>query len=127
MKKQLSSLDINFLLKELEILKDSRVDKIYQPEKNTTIFSLYKTNVGKKILKINIGQSLFLIEEKESYEETLGFGMLLRKYLDGYFLYDIEQIKPERIVKLSFKIKDNKKNLYLEFFWQRQCNFMRRK
>ncbi len=104
------------MLKELLVLKDSRIDKIYQPDKNIVIFSLYKTNVGKKILKINIGQSLFLLDEKEQYDEILGFGMLLRKHLDGYFLYDIAQIEPERIIKLSFKIKDDKKYLYLEFF-----------
>ena len=116
MKKQLSSLDLHFLLKELEVLKDSRIDKIYQPEKDVIIFSLYKTNVGKKILKINIGQSIFIAEEKETEGETLGFGMLLRKHLDGYFLYDIAQIKPERILKFSFKIKEEKKYLYIEFF-----------
>ena len=116
MKKQLSSLDLHFLLKELEVLKDSRIDKIYQPEKDTLIFSLYKTHIGKKILKIEIGKSLFVAEEKEEYPEILGFGQLLRKHLDGYFLTEIEQIKPERILKLSFKVKDDKKHLYLEFF-----------
>ena len=115
MKKQLSSLDLHFLLKELENLKDSRVDKIYQPEKNTVVFSLYKTNAGRKLLKINIGQSLYF-DEKEDYEETLGFGMLLRKHIDGYFLTDIGQIKPERIAKFSFKAKDSIKHLYIEFF-----------
>mgnify|MGYP001611849484 FL=1 len=97
------------MLKELLVLKDSRIDKIYQPDKDIIIFSLYKTNVGKRILKINIGQSLFLLDEKEQYDEILGFGMLLRKHLDGYFLYDIAQIEPERIIKLSFKVKDDKK------------------
>ena len=116
MKKQLSSLDLHFLLKELEILKDSRIVKIYNPEKDVLIFSLYKTNVGKNLLKINIGQSLFVVEEKEKYEDILGFGMLLRKHLDGYSLYDIAQIKPERILKFSFKVKEDKKHLYIEFF-----------
>lgn len=116
MRKQLSSLDLHFLLKELLVLEDSRIDKVYQPDKNIVILSLYKTNVGKKILKINIGQALFLLDEKEQYGEILGFGMLLRKHIDGYFLYDIAQIEPERIIKFSFKVKDDKKHLYLEFF-----------
>ncbi len=116
MKKQLSSLDLHFLVKELEQLKDSRIDKIYQPEKDVIILSLYKTSAGKKILKINIGQSLFLIEEKENFEETLGFGMFLRKHLDGYSLADIGQLKPERILKFTFKAKDDKKYLYMELF-----------
>ena len=115
MKKQLSSMDLHFLLKELEILKNSRVDKIYQPGKNTVVFSLYKTNAGKKLLKINIGQSIYF-DEKEDYEEVLGFGMLLRKHIDGYFLADIVQIKPERIAKFSFKSKDSVKYLYIELF-----------
>ena len=50
--KQISSIDSHYLVKELQVLKDSRVDKIYQPEKNIIIFSFYKTNVCKKILKI---------------------------------------------------------------------------
>ena len=115
MKKQLSSIDLHFILKELEILKDSRVDKIYQPEKSFLVFSFYKTNAGKKLLKINLGQSIYF-DEKEAYDEILGFGMFLRKHLDGYFLYDISQIEPERILKFSFKVKDDKKYLYVEFF-----------
>ena len=116
MKKQLSSIDLNFILKELQILKDSRIDKIYQPDKSSLVFCVYKTNLGKRLLKIGIGNFIFLVPEKEDYNETLGFGMFLRKHLDGYFLCEIAQVKPERILKLSFKAKDSKKILYLEFF-----------
>ncbi|MBI2650478.1 NFACT family protein [Candidatus Woesearchaeota archaeon] len=116
MKKQLSSIDLHYLVKELQALKDSRIDKIYQPEANLIVFSLYKANAGKKILKINIGQCLYLAEEKEAYGEILGFGMLLRKHIDGYFLTDIRQLEPERIIKLSFKVKDDEKHLYIELF-----------
>lgn len=42
--------------------------------------------------------------------------MLLRKHIDGYFLHEIVQIEPERILKLSFKVKDSKKSLYIELF-----------
>src|SRR3989344_9156514 len=115
MKKQLSSLDLHFLVNELGQLKDSRIDKIHHPEQNVLVFGLYKTNAGKKILVINAGQSIFMTKEKESYE-TLGFGMLLRKHLDGYFLAGIEQLKPERILKFTFKVKDSVKHLYIEFF-----------
>lgn len=116
MKKQLSSIDLHYLLKELEILKDSRIDKIYHPEKGLLVFSLYKTNAGKKLLRIEIGKALFIAEEKEQYEEILGFGQLLRKHLDGYFLVDIEQLKPERIIKITLKTKEETKCLYIEFF-----------
>ncbi|MBI2659366.1 NFACT family protein [Candidatus Woesearchaeota archaeon] len=116
MKKQLSSIDLHYLVKELQILKDSRIDKIYQPEKELIVFSLYKTNLGKRLLRIGIGKSIFIAEEKEPYEEILGFGQFLRKHIDGYFLTEIGQIEPERILKLTFKSKEEKKFLYIEFF-----------
>ena len=116
MKKQLSSVDLNFLIKELLQLKDSRIDKIYQPEQNLIVFSLHKASAGKRILVINIGQSIFIADEKEDFGETLGFGMFLRKHLDGCFLTDIEQLKPERILKFTFKAKEDRKYLYIEFF-----------
>lgn len=116
MKAQLSSLDMCYLVKELEALKESRVGKIYQPEKELLIFSLYKTDKGRKLLRIEIGKALFIAEEKEQYEEILGFGQLLRKHLDGNFLTDLEQLKPDRIIKITFKTKEEKKYLYIEFF-----------
>ena len=115
MKKQLSSIDLHFLVNELEFLKDSRVDKIYHPMNDRLIFSFYKTNIGKKLLNIDVGKALYIIEEKETENETLGFGMFLRKHLDGFFLVDIVQIKPERIAKLTFKAKEEK-YLYIELF-----------
>lgn len=115
MKKQISSIDLHFLLKEFEVLKDSRIDKIYHPEKELLIFSFYKTNIGKKLLSIHIGKFISMVEEKENYEEILGFGQFLRKHLDGYFLVDIGQLKPERILKFTFKAKEDKKHLYIEF------------
>ena len=116
MKKQLSSMDAHFLVKELGQLKGSRIDKIYQPEDDLIIFSFHKANEGRKILKIKVGTCAYIIDEKENYDETLGFGMFLRKHLDGYFLDGVEQLEPERILKFTFKIKDEKKFFYLEFF-----------
>jgi len=116
MKKQLSSLDLHFLVKELKILEDSRIDKIYQAEKEIITFSFYKSNSGKKLLKINIGKCMHLVEGKEEFGETLGFGMFLRKHLDGVFLSEISQLEPERIIKFDFKIKEEIKTLYVELF-----------
>ena len=115
MKKQISSLDLHYLVKELKELENSRIDKIYNPEKELLIFSLFKSNEGKRLLQVNIGQSIFLADKKETAEELLGFGQLLRKHIDGYFLVSVEQIKPERIIKLTFKSKDIIKFLYIEF------------
>jgi predicted ribosome quality control (RQC) complex YloA/Tae2 family protein len=115
MKRQFSSIDIHYMCKELSQLEGSRVDKIYHPEHDVILISLFKSNEGKKLLKIKIGIGLYFCDSKEE-GDTLGFGMLLRKHLDGYFLEKIEQINPERIVKLTFANKETTKFLYFEFF-----------
>ena len=114
-KRQFSSLDLHYMIEELQILKDSKVDKIYQPEKNVFVFSFYKANEGKRLFHVEIGKCAYLTDEKEE-GETLGFGMFLRKHIEGYFLVKIEQLKPERILKLKFTVKDEEKYLYVEMF-----------
>ena len=116
MKKQLSSLDLNYIVKEIRNLEGSRIDKIYQPEKELLVLSLFKSGEGKSLLRIEIGKSIFIVQGKEQYDEILGFGQLLRKHLDGFFLKKIVQLKPERIIKFGFKAKEESKSLYVELF-----------
>ena len=58
----------------------------------------------------------FLLKKKTTDESPSEFCMLLRKNLEGKFLELIEQLEPERIVKLVFKSKDDARFLYLEVF-----------
>lgn len=114
--KQISSLELYFSVKELKDLEVSRVDRVYNAGKEELFIQLHKSDIGKKILRIIIGKAMFLTETKNSDETPSGFCMLLRKHLEGKFLESIEQIKPERIAKLDFKSKEEKRFLYLEFF-----------
>ena len=116
MKTQLSSLDIHFVLKELKDLEGARVDRIYGHGKEEYYIQFHKSNIGKKILRIIVGNAIFLTEEKSVDETPSGFCTFLRKHLEGKFLDSIEQIEPERILKLVFKSKEDEKNLYLELF-----------
>lgn len=116
MAKQLSSLDMHFLVRELKKLEGSRVDQIYNEGSEDIYLQLHKSNEGKKILRIVVGKSIFLAEAKSADETPSGFCMMLRKYLEGKFLDSIEQIDSERILKLAFKSKDELKLIYLEFF-----------
>lgn len=115
MKKQLSSLDLHFVLKELKILEGSRIDSVHQRE-NTILFQFYKTNMGKKMLHILVGESMFLAEEKEDYPGPGNFSMALRKHLSSAKLESLRQINSERIVELAFSSKIGGKKIYLEFF-----------
>src|SRR3989338_8953885 len=116
MKTQLSSLDIHFLLNELKDLEGSKADKIYISGKEEVYIQFYKSNVGKKILRIIVGKAIFISDVKNADETPSGFCMMLRKNLEGKFLDSIWQLESERILKLVFKAKDEAKTLYMEFF-----------
>ncbi|MCH7881067.1 MAG: NFACT family protein [Proteobacteria bacterium] len=113
--KQISSLELNYLVKEFKLVENSRVDRIYNDGKEDVYIQLHKSNEGKKILRIIVGKCIFFSATKSIDESPSGFCLFLRKHLEGKFLDSIEQLKPERILKLIFKSKDETKNLYLEF------------
>ena len=116
MPKQLSSLDMHFLMKELNSLEGSRADRIYNSGKEEIYIQLHKANVGKSILRVILGKAVFLALEKSIDEAPSGFCMLLRKHLEGKFLDSITQLEPERILEFVFKSKDETRILYIEFF-----------
>jgi len=115
MVKQLSSLDIHFLLEELNELVGSRADKIHNRGKEEVFIQFFKSGSGKKLLRIISGKALFISSNKDSDSEPSDFCMTLRKHLEGKFLDSISQLEPERILKLSFKSKEETRDLFLEF------------
>ena len=106
-----------------EILKNSKILKIGQPSKKIIEFTL-KTCKGIKTLIIceePSGSFVAINNEKNAtYANPTGFLMLLRKYLLGGFITNIEQIGLERaflftISHVSEIGKDEILKLYLEF------------
>lgn len=116
MAKQLGSIEMHFLLKELKDLEKARVDRVYNIGNEEVYIQFHKSSVGKKILKIMPGKAIFISEGKSSDEKPSHFCTMLRKHLEGKVLEGIEQIKPERIIKMVFKSKEEEKILYAEIF-----------
>ena len=114
MKNQLASLEVNYLIKELKILLNSRVDKIFQTGKKEFYFQFYVSNVGKKILRIT-DKLVYLTEKKPAITEPPGFCMFLRKQLDNSRLKEIKQKESERIIEFLFEGKNTRK-LIVELF-----------
>jgi predicted ribosome quality control (RQC) complex YloA/Tae2 family protein len=73
-----SSLDLYYLVKELQDLINGKISQIYQPEKHVIIFEIYSSKTGKKFLRFNVSSSLELTDQKESIEKPLNFCMYLR-------------------------------------------------
>lgn len=117
MKKDLSSLDLYFLLKELDVLSGSKVDQIYQKEKEELTLQMHVTGKGKHMLKVHLPSMMYLTQYKGLQPETPpGFCTFLRRRLKNARLQDIEQLGFERILKLTFSTKEKNYLMFIELF-----------
>ena len=115
MKSNIASLELHYLVKELQSLIDSKVDNIYNPKKEELILQLHIPNKGKQLLRIISGKFLYIASKKQPSQEPSQFCMFLRKHLDNSRLRSIKQLNSERIVEFLFE-KQEKKKLIIEFF-----------
>ncbi|MAE43338.1 hypothetical protein CMO93_06185 [Candidatus Woesearchaeota archaeon] len=115
MKNQLSSLEINYLVKELKVLAGSRIDKIFQTDKKEFYIQFHVPNKGKKILRIT-DKLMYLTGNKPETEAPPGFCMYLRKQLGNSRLKELNQLEPERIIEFIFETKEGIKKLVVELF-----------
>jgi len=112
MKLELSSLDLYYLVKEFEVIVNSRIDKVFQKE---DLFLFIFNKAGQKILLKSKPTLAFLSNLKEDYPTPPGFCSFLRKHLLGMKVKSISQINFERIIKIEFTGRETR-NLYLELF-----------
>jgi predicted ribosome quality control (RQC) complex YloA/Tae2 family protein len=112
MKTNLASIEIHYLVNELQFLIGSRVDNIYHPKKDEIILQLHTSGKGKQILRIISGKLFYLASVKEPASEPSGFCMFLRKHMGNSRLKGIKQIGSERIVEFDF----GDKKLMVELF-----------
>ena len=105
MKTQLSSIDIHYLIKELEFLIGGKIDKIYNPSKKELILQFHFPNKGKQQLRID-EKSIYLTEHKFPSEQPTEFCMYLRKKLNNARLRKIKQLGFERIIEFEFETRE---------------------
>ncbi len=103
MVKQLSGLEIRFLMKELEELVGARVEKIYNRD-DVFFFHLYTGE--KKILTLWPEKGIYIGEGKHDKTPS-NFCMVLRKHLRNSRITKVEQVGFERIIKIYFTKKDS--------------------
>jgi len=117
MKKALSSMDLYYLLKELDILISGKIDQIYQKGKEELTLQMHVTGKGKKMLRIILPSMMYLtIYKGEQPPEPPGFCKFLRKRLKSARLQKIEQKGFERIVDFTFSTKETTYHLIVELF-----------
>ncbi|MGV8087224.1 MAG: NFACT family protein [Candidatus Woesearchaeota archaeon] len=107
MKKEISSLELYYLIKELKVIEESKIDRIYNSKDNSKelLISCHITGKGKTLLRILLPGIIFLDNTKDSSGTPTGFGMMLRKYLEGGRVRSLEQKDFERVITIDIETK----------------------
>jgi len=117
MKTEISSLELHFLLKELEPLAGGKIEQIYQVGKEEFVLQLHITGLGKRIVRIILGKIMYVASHKgEMPEKPPGFCLYLRKKLKNARLRSVSQLGFERIVEFVFETKEAQFKLVVELF-----------
>jgi predicted ribosome quality control (RQC) complex YloA/Tae2 family protein len=115
MKTQLSSFELKYIVDELKVLIDSKVDSILNPEKHELLIQFFVSGRGKKVLRI-LPTFIYLSSQKKKQEKASGFCMSLRKHLTNSRLRGIKQVGSERILEILFETKEDNFILIVELF-----------
>ena len=99
MKKQLSSLELFFLINELKPLIGGRIEKIYQDQRSLRIKVYAKTGYE---LIAGDGRFHLINFSKKSPETPTSFCMFLRKHIQGRKIIDIRQHEFDRVIDIVF-------------------------
>lgn len=90
---------------ELQILKEARIDKVQQPDKDLLLLHLHGAGCGRVRLMLNIhnenGRIQLTGNTFENPDVAPAFCMLLRKHLIGCRIASIEQVGMDRIAVFS--------------------------
>ena len=96
-------------------LKDTKVNKVLQPNKNEIVLDLYSKDDGRYHLLISIlpeACRLHLTTHlKENPTNPFNFCMLLRKYLVGSRIIEVSNLDLERTVEIKFEAHNEQNDL----------------
>ncbi len=114
MKKELTGIEVKYLVKELQSIVGGRIDKPYHHERE--VFFRINTDSGKRILRIK--PPLVWLSEKKPIapEKITSFSAILRKYVQGGKIKSVTQLNSERVIKITVSRKDADYFLYIELF-----------
>jgi predicted ribosome quality control (RQC) complex YloA/Tae2 family protein len=116
MKTSTAALELAYIVKELQVLISSKVDKIYHPSEKEILFQLHMPNQGKIILRVLVPSFIYLTQKKAPAESPSNFCMFLRKRLDSARIREIKQLGFERIIQMDFETKEQKFRMFIELF-----------
>ena len=115
--KNMSNVDVYAVCHELkDLLKGARVDKAYQPTKDTVLIRFHVSGKGRVDIVFQAGRRMHMTQYPlPNPKIPPNFPMLLRKYIKGATVEDVKQYNFDRIVELHVA-KEQKFTLVVELF-----------
>ena len=113
----MSNVDIYTICQELnELLAGARVDKSFQPTKDTVVMRFHKAGTGRLDLVIQAGKRIHISQYPlTNPQNPPSFPMLLRKRVKGANVVSVSQHNFDRVVEIKMK-KDICYTLIVELF-----------
>ena len=101
--REMHAVDINCIVRELQSILGSRVDKVFQDKSGVVRIRFYGGPTGRAELLIETGRRVHLTEYRRKGPKTpTSFAMYLRKHLGNRVLSGVSQHDFDRIVLLNF-------------------------
>ena len=117
MKKELSALELHFLVREFQTLVGGRLDKAYQSDKDKLYLQMHITGQGKKVLHVRLPYAIYYEDTKPEVPSVPPhFCAYLRKKLGNASLKGLYQYGFERILVMDFQNKLGDFKLLIELF-----------
>ena len=115
--KSMTNVDIHTICLELnDLLVGARVDKSFQPTKDTVVMRFHKAGTGRLDLVIQAGKRIHISQYPlTNPQNPPSFPMLLRKRVKGANVVSIEQHNFDRVVEIKMK-KEETYTLIVELF-----------
>ena len=115
--KSMSNVDIYTICQELnELLTGARVDKSFQPTKDTVVMRFHKAGTGRVDLVIQAGKRMHISQYPLTNPQNPPvFPMLLRKRVKGANVVSVEQHNFDRVIEIKMK-KEETYTLIVELF-----------
>ena len=115
--KAMSNVDVYAICKELgEKLKDARVQKAYQPTKDTVLIRFHVPSKGRVDVVFQAGLRVHSTQyPPQNPKVPPNFPMLLRKYIKGGSVTSVSQHNFDRIMRIDIQ-KEHKFSLVIELF-----------
>ncbi len=115
--KSLNSIEIHYLIRELQQLVGGRIDTIYHLDKKDFLFQFHVPNEGRKLVRFRIPYLFYFMSEKpQTPQSPSSYCMHLRKKLEQSRVVSISARAIDRVVEILVDAKEGRLMLLFEFY-----------